>query len=104
MKALAIYPRTELLKDQLAETLRRTRQIDDVLVEYNKRPMLLGAYFGSTPNNASPNSIADKWERRGGSFACPWFACPVCGNELIWRESDIAVEKGAFFVIVPDVD
>ena len=97
VKALAIYPRTELLKDQLAETFRRTRQIDDVLVEYNKRPMLLGAYFGSTPNSASPNSIADKWERRGGSFVCPWFACPACGNELIWRESDIAVEKERLF-------
>jgi hypothetical protein len=93
VKALAIYPRTELLKDQLAETFRRARQIDGALVEHNKRPMLLGAYFGSTPNNASPNAIADKWERRGGAFVCPWFACPTCGNELIWRESDIAAEK-----------
>lgn len=93
VKALAIYPRTELLKDQLAETFRRTRQLDDVLMENNKRPMLLGAYFGSTPNSANPKAIADKWEQRGGSFVCPWFACPSCGKDLIWRESDIASEK-----------
>lgn len=94
VKALAIYPRTELLKDQLAEMLKRTRAIEGALIEHKRRPMLLGALFFSTPNNASAKAIADKkWSRRGESFVCPWIVCPICSSEMIWRDSDIADKK-----------
>lgn len=90
VKALAIYPRTELLKDQLSETFRRARQADHSLQQNGRRPMLLGAYFGSTPEMVSSDAIQKrKWRRYSGGFVCPWFTCPSCGNELGWTDADI---------------
>jgi hypothetical protein len=93
VKALAIYPRIELLKDQLAETFRSARKLDNVLLKNNKRPLLLGAYFGSTPNYATAKDIADKWTKHGEAFVCPWFDCPTCGGNLIWTCVDITANK-----------
>ncbi|SVD77612.1 uncharacterized protein METZ01_LOCUS430466, partial [marine metagenome] len=45
VKALSIYPRTELLKDQLAETFKRSRMLDQALLDNSKRPILMGAFF-----------------------------------------------------------
>lgn len=93
VKALAIYPRTELLKDQLAEAFRRARLIDGTLLTDGRRPMLVGAYFGSTPNSPDVKAIADKWTKRGAAYVCPWFPCPTCGKELVWREADIEAHR-----------
>jgi hypothetical protein len=93
VKALAIYPRVELLKDQLAEAFRRARVVDDVLVAHGKRPIKVGAFFGSTPTTASEKDIEDKkWKRRGDDFVCPWMRCPECGGELLWYKRDYARE------------
>ena len=89
VKALSIYPRTELLKDQLAETFKRSRMLDQALKNNNKRPILMGAFFGSTPTIADFNSVNNKWDRLRGSFHCPWFSCPQCGGNLIWRDEDL---------------
>ena len=63
VKALSIYPRTELLKDQLAETFKRSRMLDQALIDNGKRPILMGAFFGSTPTKADYNSVKNKWDR-----------------------------------------
>ena len=89
VKALSIYPRTELLKDQLAETFKRSRMLDQALIDNNKRPILMGAFFGSTPTKADNNSVKNKWDRLRGAFHCPWFSCPQCGGYLIWRDEDL---------------
>ena len=89
-KALAIYPRTELLKDQFAETYRMARRLDPVLVA-PRRPLTMGAYFGSTPGRADRDDIAKRgWRPRQGHFVCPWLPCPQCGGDLLWRDDDIA--------------
>jgi len=91
VKALAIYPRIELLKDQLSEAFRRARQIDSALVNEGRRPVIVGALFGSTPRRPDKESLASaKWKRRGAAYLCPWFKCPVCSGELIWHENDIS--------------
>jgi hypothetical protein len=93
VKALAIYPRIELLKDQLAEAFRRARSTDALLKDKQKRPIKVGAYFGSTPNSASPKDIEDKWHKHGDAFICPWMRCPTCDSDLLWLENDYMAQR-----------
>lgn len=91
VKAIAIYPRTELLKDQFAEAFRMARTIDHTLVAHGRRPLIIGALFFQTPNEATSRDLSDKkWARRGEGFVCPWMRCPRCDGELVWRGTDIA--------------
>jgi hypothetical protein len=88
-KALAIYPRTELLKDQFAETYRMARRLDPVMTA-PRRPITIGAFFGSTPARVNREDIARRgWTPRQRHFICPWLPCPRCGGDLLWREEDI---------------
>lgn len=92
VKAIAIYPRIELLKDQFAEAFRMARTIDQTLAAHGRRPLILGALFGQTPTRATSRELTDKnWVRRGDDFVCPWMHCPRCDGELVWRGTDIAV-------------
>ena len=91
VKALAIYPRIELLKDQFAEAFRMARAIDQTLAAHGRRPLIIGALFGKTPTRATRQELTDKsWVRRGEDFVCPWMRCPRCDSELVWRGADIA--------------
>lgn len=91
VKAIAIYPRIELLKDQFAEAFRMARTIDQTLATHGRRPMIIGALFGKTPTRATRQELADKnWVRRGEDFVCPWMRCPHCDSELVWRGADLA--------------
>jgi len=91
VKAIAIYPRIELLKDQFAEAFRMARTIDQTLAAHGRRPMILGALFGKTPTRATRQELTDKnWVRRGEDFVCPWMRCPRCNGDLVWRGTDIA--------------
>ena len=95
LQALAIYPRNELLKDQLAEAFAEARKLDDVLIQYGKRPITMGAYFGDTPESASALQRFGSWpqtdDRRG--YICPYFACPNDANHvLVWEQADVEAE------------
>jgi hypothetical protein len=90
VKAIAIYPRIELLKDQFAEAFRMARTIDQTLAIHGRRPLIIGALFGKTPKRATRKELTDKgWMRRGEDFVCPWMRCPCCDGELVWRGVDI---------------
>ncbi|RWO19214.1 MAG: DEAD/DEAH box helicase [Mesorhizobium sp.] len=90
VKAIAIYPRIELLKDQFAEAFRMAREIDAPLRAHGRRALMIGAVFGATPRRASRQELSDRnWQRRGQDFVCPWMRCPSCDAELFWRGSDI---------------
>ncbi|MEH6792182.1 protein DpdJ [Parasphingorhabdus sp.] len=91
VKAIAIYPRIELLKDQFAEAFRMARTIDETLRAHGRRSLIIGALFGKTPTRATRQELIRKeWVRRGEDFVCPWIRCPRCDSELIWRSADIA--------------
>ncbi|MET3793445.1 protein DpdJ [Aquamicrobium terrae] len=93
VKALAIYPRIELLKDQFAEAFRMGRTMDPVLAAHGRRPLIIGALFGKTPTRATRQELANKdWVQRGDDFVCPWMRCPRCDEELVWRGGDIAAD------------
>lgn len=97
VKALALYPRVELLKDQLAEIFAEARKVDGLLKKNARRMITLGAYYGDTPTAAQQflafppeswllNNTRDGW-------ICPFFFCPDClSHELTWYRQDIEQE------------
>lgn len=89
-KAIAIYPRTELLKDQFAEAYRMARKLDATLARQAKRKVRIGAYFGSTPNSCHQPYFSDDWRNTRAGRICPWLRCPECGSDLAWLSQDLA--------------
>jgi hypothetical protein len=75
VRILAIYPRNELLKDQLSEVYSQARKFDDLLGSRGERPISAGVLYGDMPNKLT--SIQYAWEDTCG--ACPFFKCPAPG-------------------------
>jgi len=84
VKAVALYPRSELLKDQLREVLQRVRSLRADLPGGTNAKIRLGAFYGDTPHSAK---YCD-WEKVGNDSVCPILACPDCGGELRWHQRD----------------
>ncbi|ORM08379.1 hypothetical protein A5N77_20100 [Prescottella equi] len=87
--ALAMYPRNELLKDQLrtlvgyALTLRTVRS--------DATPVSLATWFGPTPRSAKAvrEGEADTWRKVTGGYQCPFLQCPNDDCEdgaMIWPD------------------
>jgi len=97
VKALALYPRVELLKDQFAETFSEARKVDELLAKNGRRMITLGAYYGDTlisaqqllsfpPESWVLNNAKDGW-------ICPFFFCPNChSHDLTWYRQDVEQE------------
>lgn len=89
-RVIAIYPRNELLKDQLATALQEVRG----LRASGGRALTVGAYFGPTPFQM--HGELDRrggWRQRGRYWICPFLTCPAinegvsCGGALAWVRS-----------------
>lgn len=89
VRVLALYPRNELLKDQLAEVYSQARKFDDELGRVGCT-LSVGVLFGDTPSNL--RQIASRWQKTGG--ACPFFRCPHCGGELHLQSPQVAEADG----------
>jgi hypothetical protein len=96
-KALAIYPRNELLKDQFSETYAEARRLDAVLQAAGKRKLTIGAFFGLTPKQASKS----RWSRESGHLTCPYLRCPQCNGSLQWLQTDIEQGRERLVCITP---
>lgn len=88
---LAIYPRNELLKDQLGEVYAQCRRFDDFLSRAGKRRLSVGVLFGDTPE--SPKYARMQWNAGRGEVVCPFLACPECQGELLWRSEDFDADR-----------
>ena len=94
-RALAVYPRTELLKDQLDTAFAHARRLDDLWRRSTGRSMTIGALYGSTPTNAKNVRLPYRgWKKRPHGMASPQMRCPgdgfaQCGGELVWLNEDI---------------
>ena len=95
VKALAIYPRNELLKDQLRAVLRYTTEA--WAAGAGSRPITVGAWFGLTPDDIRyfrPAQSRD-WRatRIGGreGYICPFLTCfrPDCSGDMVWTRADL---------------
>jgi len=90
-KAIAIYPRNELLKDQFSEVYMEARRLDQFLAQAGRRPITIGAFFGPTPTKASVEAVeAKEWGPLGDGYLCPFLRCPLCQGELKWSREDLA--------------
>ncbi|MFF4625417.1 protein DpdJ [Nonomuraea jabiensis] len=88
---IAIYPRNELLKDQLASALDEARR----LRKAGGRAIRIGAYFGNTPHKIETRGAPNRaWRSTTTGWACPFLTCPSpatngrCGGDLIWLFAD----------------
>ena len=91
-KAVAVFPRVELLKDQFTQAHALLAPMASTLTRMKNRPFRLGTFFGDTPYNASQNAVRDaKWSKSRSSpgFICPFLTCQVCGGNMVWLDRDI---------------
>jgi hypothetical protein len=93
VKALALYPRNELLRDQFAEIYQECRHLDGLLQRAGRRPLRIGCLFGGTPDR--PTSLDSRrlpagWRRTNDGVVCSYMRCPGdnCSGELVWRDED----------------
>ncbi|WP_071639645.1 protein DpdJ [Paenibacillus polymyxa] len=83
-KAVALYPRNELLKDQFMDTFKEVLELNKM--KSLERPISIGAVFGDTPTNQ--NQVKSKWKMTSQGYVCPFLKCPGCKSDLIWSKSD----------------
>lgn len=97
-RALAIYPRTELLRDQFTSAFRSARRADKLFIEETGRKMRIGAFYGAAPTSVkSLDTRYSQWSKTQHGYLCPYLGCPGndgngCGGELYWP--DDAVKRG----------
>jgi hypothetical protein len=84
VKVVALYPRTELLKDQLREVIQRTRSLRANLPDNQRLQVRIGALYGDTKASAR---FCD-WRKVGEDSVCPTLACVDCGGEYRWPHQD----------------
>jgi hypothetical protein len=93
VKLLAIYPRTELLRDQFAEIYAEARRLDEILNARGAGKIRIGALFGETPQSGAwlKRSERDSWRQTAEGRVCDYMACPQpgCEGELLWRNEDL---------------
>lgn len=86
VKALALYPRNELLKDQFSEVYGQARKLDATLRDSGCRKILIGTLFGPTPYSVDKID----WRPQGDGLACDYLRCPTenCLGVMIWKDAD----------------
>lgn len=90
VKILALYPRNELLKDQFAEVYTQARRLDAHLQEQGRRKIVIGTYFGPTPEDAATADQKNGWHLRNGDLVCDYLRCPTpdCSGDMVWHSAD----------------
>ena len=89
VRILAIYPRNELLKDQLSEVYSQSRKFDDFLGPRGGKAISLGVLYGDTPNNL--NQTQYKWT----DGVCSFFKCPQprCDGDMRITQEDFKTKN-----------
>jgi hypothetical protein len=88
VRILALYPRNELLKDQLSEVYEQARKFDTYLGKVGTT-LSIGVLYGDTPETLK--SVAKKWKQTRGE--CPFFRCPQPGCVGSMRLASLSVPE-----------
>jgi hypothetical protein len=93
VRVLALYPRNELLKDQLGEVFSQCRKFDDLLTRHGAPPLRVGVLYGDTPqteNSVFTSSSGATWRGSHALKICPFFRCQNgdCGGDMGLRQPD----------------
>jgi len=93
-----MYPRSELLKDQLSELYGHVHRLNQWLQEEQGRKLTIGTYYGSTPIGPTANQVSRaKWAEFGSGYICPLMRCPDCEGILLWRKADLSQGREVLF-------
>lgn len=110
-KAIAIYPRNELLKDQFTEAYRNVKKAKAILNRPGSRALRIGTYFGDTPRQAGVNGnkvglpqLIKAWRQvpakgEAKAYVCPFLRCD-CDGELHWSVEDFRDGRERLFCAV----
>jgi len=97
VKLIAIYPRTELLRDQFAEVYGEARRLDGLLNARGVGKIRIGALFGETPEKAAflRQYGHTGWRQVPEGQVCSYMTCPQpgCDGELVWRNDDLQIPR-----------
>lgn len=87
-RIIAIYPRIELLRDQLRNLLVTCRALGDSTVS-------VGALYGDVPRDRAAASRHPAWKPAPDGLVCPILTCVEdgCAGRLIWPDSAGATER-----------
>ncbi|WBB72596.1 protein DpdJ [Micromonospora sp. WMMD1128] len=89
---LALYPRNELLRDQLREAVANVAAVNESQRAYGSRPLRIGVLYGDTVYQADDRRLGHghdgAWRRHGGDAVCPYLKCPTCRGDLVWAAAD----------------
>lgn len=90
---VALYPRNELLRDQLREAVDRLAAINKVHIAAGVRTLRVGVLYGDTPYNGRSKYYFGpraSWKPVGGgnAWVCPYLKCPECRADLVWTDAD----------------
>lgn len=93
VEVLALYPRTELLRDQAREGVAAVLRTATSLRSCGGRPARIGLLYGDTPYDTRDPRIGSRdssWAPLGDGARCPYFPCPEdeCGGDLVWGRAD----------------
>lgn len=94
-KCISIYPRNELLKDQLIELQNLIRVLNPLLISRRLRPIRLGAFFGMTPNSKDDPALNKFQAPNGIGVIIPYLKCPIdnCKGSLVWSDEHREIDK-----------
>lgn len=107
-KAIAIYPRNELLKDQFTEAYRNVRKTKAILNRPGRRALRIGTYFGDTPKQTGDKGnredfpqLPKAWRQvpakgEAKAYVCPFLRCD-CDGELHWSVADFQSGRERLF-------
>lgn len=88
-RAIAVYPRNELLRDQFSTAFANARKLDAAGTALNGRPLTMGVLNGDTPTtNAWLKGSYSTWRKSPQGYRCPTLTCPKDGGILYWPEAD----------------
>lgn len=91
-QCIALYPRNELLKDQLMTAYQEARKLDNILLETVQKKLRIGALFGDVPDK--PAASQKQWTPHKNAngiigYICPFLVCPKCDAPVYWKKEDI---------------
>ncbi|MET3962801.1 hypothetical protein ABIE44_002735 [Marmoricola sp. OAE513] len=87
--ALALYPRNELLKDQLQTLVGLS--LDLMARVPGSTPLSIASWFGPTPQASF--YVSEQWRLQGAGYLCPHLRCPNCSGELIWPKAALSAKE-----------
>lgn len=80
---VAIYPRKELLRDQLVSLMESLAGLRATGLTTPS----VGALYGATPSSRETAVEYGGWRRSADSLISPILGCPLCKGELRWPDS-----------------